>query len=342
MEAIEILKDAIMITGFVFMMMLFLEYLNVMTGGAWQKKLSSNRWGQYLVAALLGALPGCLGSFAVVAMYSHCMISFGALTAAMFASAGDESFVMFAMFPGKAFHLHVILVLGGATTGLMVDLLLGRRLTRRPGECGGFVLHNHGVAERIDIRGIALQWRACSAVRGVISLFLVLFILGLASGQVGHDEGATVKVIMLMLSVSALFITATVSDHFLEEHFWGHIGRKHLPRIFVWTLGALLLVHLLTSRLDISGFLTSNRWLVMIAAAITGIIPESGPHLIFVTLFAQGAIPFTVLLVNSIVQDGHGMLPLLAHSRRAFLGIKLINLFLALCIGAALMLFAKG
>ena len=54
----------------------------------------------------------------------------------------------------------------------------------------------------------------------------------------------------------------------------------------------------------------------------------------FVTLFANGALPLSVLLANSIVQDGHGALPLLAESRRAFLIVKAINLAAGFLVGA--------
>lgn len=64
-------------------------------------------------------------------------------------------------------------------------------------------------------------------------------------------------------------------------------------------------------------------------------IPESGPHLIFLTLYAQGAVPFSVLLASSILQDGHGMLPLLADSRLDFLRIKAINFSVGLLLGLA-------
>jgi len=76
---------------------------------------------------------------------------------------------------------------------------------------------------------------------------------------------------------------------------------------------------------------------VLLVAALVGIIPESGPHLFFVTLYAQGAIPFSVLLTSSVVQDGHGMLPLLAHSGRAFIIVKIINLIAGLLFGSALL-----
>lgn len=66
-------------------------------------------------------------------------------------------------------------------------------------------------------------------------------------------------------------------------------------------------------------------------------IPEFGPHLVFIMMFSKGLIPFSILLTSSIVQDGHGMLPLLAHSRRAFLIVKLINLLVGLLVGSVLM-----
>jgi hypothetical protein len=69
-------------------------------------------------------------------------------------------------------------------------------------------------------------------------------------------------------------------------------------------------------------------------ALIIGIIPQSGPHIIFVTLFAGGTIPFSVLLVNSIVQDGHGAIPLLAESPRSFILLKAIKLGLGILAGA--------
>jgi Putative, 10TM heavy-metal exporter len=78
----------------------------------------------------------------------------------------------------------------------------------------------------------------------------------------------------------------------------------------------------------------SGRWAVLLVACLVGLVPESGPNLIFVTLFAQGLIPFSVLVANSIVQDGHGMLPMLAHSRREFLLIRTIAFAAALMFGS--------
>ena len=83
-------KHALMITGFVFVMMLVIEYLNVLSRGVWQKSLRGGQWRQYLLAALLGVTSGCLGAFAVVSLYLHRVVSPGAVVAAMIATMKSQ------------------------------------------------------------------------------------------------------------------------------------------------------------------------------------------------------------------------------------------------------------
>ena len=139
--------------------------------------------------------------------------------------------------------------------------------------------------------------------------------------------------VFILGAVFSLFVILTVPDHFLEQHLWEHVIKKHLLRIFLWTFGALLAIHYLDNWLDISSWIQDNLYIVLIIAVLVGIIPESGPHLVFVTLFAQGTIPFAILLANSIVQDGHGTLPLLAVSGRAFIWLKVVNIVIGLVLG---------
>ena len=76
-----------------------------------------------------------------------------------------------------------------------------------------------------------------------------------------------------------------------------------------------------------------NLILILMIAVLIGIIPESGPHIVFITLFLNGTIPFSILLANSIVQDGHGAIPLLAESQKSFIVMKLINILVGLIVG---------
>ena len=330
-----------MITAFVSVMMLVIEYVNVLTQGQLQERLSQRRWGQYALAAFLGATPGCLGAFAVVAMYSHRSLSLGAVVAAMIATSGDESFVMFAMVPKTALLLTGVLFVVGLLSGALTDTLFGRRLTAKLSCEDDFSVHAEGLCRCFPRDKIVAQWKHCSSARGTMTLSLALFLLAIIFGQLGPVHWTWIRVSLVLVSSVALFIVATVPDHFLEEHLWRHVVRGHAPRVFLWTLGALLVLHFLVDRWELADLIQQGRWIVLGIAGFIGLVPESGPHLIFVTMFAKGVVPFSILLASSIVQDGHGMLPLLAHSRREFFAVKLINLLMGLMVGALLMAIGR-
>jgi hypothetical protein len=330
-------KHALMITGFVFTMMLMIEYVNVLSSGKWQQRLTGRRWQQYLLAAFLGATPGCLGAFAVVTMYSHGVMSLGAVVATMIATSGDEAYVMLAMIPKQALALFTFLFGLGVAAGAVTDALMGRKAHEQTRHRDGLEVHEPEQCRCFPRGQILVQWRECSPARGILSIVLAVLILALTAGWVGPPRWNWVRVTILVASAFSLFIVSTVPDHFLEEHLWRHVARKHVPRVFLWTLGALLVLYVLTEHLHLEETIRRGRWIILLLACLVGIIPESGPHLIFVTLYAQGAIPLSILLASSVVQDGHGMLPMLADSRRAFMQIKAINFIAGLLCGALLM-----
>lgn len=78
---------------------------------------------------------------------------------------------------------------------------------------------------------------------------------------------------------------------------------------------------------------------MLVLAGLVGLIPESGPHLLFVTMFANGLVPFSVLLTSSVVQDGHGSLPLRSYSVADTVWIKALNLVFGFSCGLALYAF---
>jgi hypothetical protein len=334
---LSIFKDALIITGFVGMMMLLVEYLNVLTSGRWQQRLAGHRWGQYFLGAFLGATPGCLGAFAVVAMYSHGMLTLGAVVATMIATAGDESFVMLALVPKQTLILVGILFVFGISVGALTDAISGGRMPSQPVCREGFGVHREEDRDFFDRNRITSQWKECSAARGTLAVVLLLFGVGIGTGQLGPTDWNWIRVTIIALAAIAFLIVMTVPDHFLDEHLWRHVARHHVPRIFLWTLGALIAMHLLADVFPLEKSVEKGKWLVLLLACLIGLVPESGPHLIFVTLFAKGMIPFSILLASSVVQDGHGMLPMLAHSRRGFFLIKAINFSAGLLLGAAAM-----
>jgi hypothetical protein len=333
------LRNALLITSFVFIMMVVIEYVNVQTSGAWQRTLRRSRGTQYALAAVLGAVPGCLGAFTVVSLYAHRAMTFGALVTAMIATSGDEAFVMFSMFPGRALALTAVLFALGWLAGFVTDEVIPGKGKQAAIAVGHELdLHETDDCRCFNRQEIVRQLKAITFQRALL-LALLLTLLGLlvesADGWQGWDW---VRLTLLAGVLFALFVTITVPDHFLYDHLWEHILKRHVLQIFAWTFGALLVIGVLGALTDVESWVRGNNLAVVLVASLVGLIPQSGPHLLFVTLYAQGAAPFSVLLANSIVQDGHGTLPLLALSKRGFVRVKLVNLFVGIAAGIVVML----
>ncbi|MBN1674360.1 MAG: arsenic efflux protein [Kiritimatiellae bacterium] len=375
---VELVEHALMITGFVFVMMLVMEYLNVLTEGAWDERLRRLKHGQLWFASFLGVTPGCLGAFAAVSLYAHRVLTFGAIVATMVATSGDEAFVMLAMFPRDALLLFAVLFVLGIVSGAVSDWVLKRRRTTVDYHPATYrARHPEARCRCFSLKEFVSQWRHCTAHRGWLTVFLMVYLMGIVSGHTGHshlgvepeapvhaaqhepldaDRAGSPHVaghgphehpeqahahgrwgwvrVTLLLSVAfALFVVVSVPDHFLEEHVWQHLFRTHVWRMFLWTFGALALMYVLVEKLDLAPVIERGRVPVLMTACLVGLIPQSGPHLIFVTLYAQGAVPFSTLVASCVVQDGHGMIPLLAHSRKAFVAVKAAKLAFGLAVG---------
>ena len=430
---VDILRNSILITGLVIVMMMMIESLNIESRGLFFKGLKKTKVGQVVFGALLGSVPGCMGGFATVSLYTHKMFSFGALVAMMIASSGDEAFVMLAMIPDKALLIFAILFIVAIAVGIITDLI-HERLHRKhchetdhsncgvetgckdgyevhslDGECEDGVkatdCHNDTSHDRSG-KTRHYGWKRLTMFVG-----LAIFIAALATGHLGHDHNAHgghshegnshccecetvvhdhsghatcthehstchpehqvshpehstchpehpschpersegshsinlldeewMNILFAGLSILVLVVLLFGSDHFIEEHLWNHIIRKHFLTIFLWTFGVLLVVGIGLQYVSIDKWISSNTALMIILATLIGIIPESGPHMIFVTLYAAGVVPLPVLLASSISQDGHASLPLIAESRKSFLWAKIINCITALTVGFAAML----
>lgn len=347
---IDILRQTIMITSLVLVMMLIIEYFNVISRGRLGENLSKSRLRQVLIASLLGLIPGCVGSFAVVSMFTHQVVGFGALVANMIASSGDEAFFMLSMFPKQALLLNAIVFVVAIIVGVIVSYTIKRQVFTIKGD-PHLVIHTTEEEEHsVSLKKAIKQLRNISFPRAVLLMGLLLFIFGIITGQFehggfelghgaeshGHEESGWhwEELLFVLVSLGALFLILVVKEHFLEEHIWEHIIKKHFLKIFLWTFGALLVIHFMMEYIDLEQWMKSNLYVLLILAVVVGIIPESGPNLVFVMFYFNGAIPFSILLANSIVQDGHGALPLLAESKKSFLLMKLINMIVAFIVGA--------
>ncbi len=406
LDLLEVLRNAVLITGLVLIMMLMIEYCNIGSHGSLFARLKSSGINQVLIGTLLGLVPGCIGGFAAVSLFTHKLLSFGALTAMMIASSGDEAFVMLATMPLKALLLFAILGALAIVTGLVCDRYLFKE--QNFAFCpDGYEIHKEhdsSIASPFRLSSYKDALRRPSRERLLLLAGIALFVVALLSGFAGHDHAghdhaghdhavhqevalhqevahnhelheeaahnhelhghAThqeslqeiieerhlstftlhlldeewMNCLFAIMSIVTLLFTATAKEHFIKEHLWHHVIKRHLLSIFLWTLGGLAVCQIGVQYLNIEEWVSSNMIFVILLAVAVGIIPESGPHLVFVTLYLNGIVPFSVLLANSIAQDGHTALPLLASSRKTFLKAKAVNIIIGAVVGILLYL----
>ena len=63
---LDAVRNAVLITGLVVVMMMMIESLNIESKGLVFKGLKKTKFGQVVFGALLGSIPGCMGGFASV------------------------------------------------------------------------------------------------------------------------------------------------------------------------------------------------------------------------------------------------------------------------------------
>ncbi len=354
MDILSLLKQSLLITLFVLSMMLIIEYLNVLTRGIWSKSLKSSPAKQILLASILGLIPGCLGAYTAVSLYVHNIIGTGALVAAMIATSGDEAFFMFSIIPGTAIIIHIALFIIAIAAGFAVNAIYKKRESEHPQK--HFHLHNEEPdCVCFDRQILASQFlhlsrvRLLSATMIILTMVVITFELfhhnehgsSLFSGLLyeSHEHPLWISITFLIVLITSLFIILTVGEHFVQEHILNHIIKKHFIRIFLWTFVTLLIIYALDQFIDLKSIIGENLYVVLLIAVLVGIIPESGPHFLFIMLFASGNLPFSILLANSIVQDGHASLPLLAETRKGFIKVKIINVIVGFVIGLTGLLF---
>jgi len=284
----EALKESVSITLLVLLLMAVVESINISSSGRLFKKIHGRPVAEVALACLLGAIPGCAGGFVVVSLFTHRMLSFGALMGGMVATFGDEALFLAAQNPKEALILTGILFAIGFVFGLVMLKFPENKFINF--ENHDFEIHEEHQHQHID----------------------------------NHEHHWKERML-----------------HFLREHVWEHVIKRHALKLFLYAFGTLFVLGILNHFVDLQSIMENNawtKWLLLLIAVGVGFLPVSGPHLIFVMLFLQGNIPFAILLANSIAQNGHAGIPLMAQSKRNFLIMKGMTMALGLIAGAVMII----
>lgn len=272
------LKESLVITIIIFVLMIIVELLVLKYKNKILKFVKKNRFIEYFISSFFGIIPGCVGTFTMDSLYMAGLLSFGGIIAVMISTSGDEAFLILSMAINGSIHWLTLFIL---TLALFLLGILGAYLA--------------------DYYQNKTNMEFCEKC------------------QIKYHKNKEFKF-----------------KHFIKEHIYNHILKKHIWQIFLWVFIAIFLIGLFQDKIafTIEGM---NAIYILIFASLIALLPISGPNIFLVIMFSQGLIPFSVLLANSIIQDGHGLLPILGFSIKDALKIKIFNFVFGLVIGLILM-----
>ncbi len=174
-------------------------YINYKTNENFTYIISKNKKLQPLIGALIGVIPGCGGSLAIIPLYMQGKLSFGAIVASLISSMGDAAFILIS----ANFKVYLIVSIVGAVTGIItgyiVDLFkLGERLNlrseklkpmTRKASCGC----NHGVTEHNSEKNIKNENNKIHKLAYFMThkigykVYLVVLIIGFLVMSISHS-----------------------------------------------------------------------------------------------------------------------------------------------------------
>jgi hypothetical protein len=316
-----------------------------------------------LAGAVLGAVPGCGGAIVVVPLYLRGEVSYGTVIATLTATMGDSSFVLLAADPRLAIVVHGGLLVVGAATGALVDRLgiaprnrpepataaAVRAMTGAPTSTVGAAAAPLGITARPRVRTV--PWGTI----GFWTLTLAAFVVAVPTVLQVVDPGRFDVAGLPTASILGLVGAAVCVAVTLATRVGAHLDHAARPaaerprevlvetatetaRIVTWVVVAFVgyEVVVATTGLDVAT-LPSIGLLGVLAGALLGLVPGCGPQLVLTGLWAQGALPLSVLAANALSQDGDALIPLLAVDRPAAVLASVITVLPGLLIGGLLL-----
>jgi hypothetical protein len=374
---IDFFSQILIITFVVILLMMLIEFINVKTRGKLLVLLKNHPSTQIWIGALLGLIPGCIGIFAVVSLYTHHLVTFGVLLAAAITSFGDEAFFMISLIPKQTFILVLVLFGLAIVAGYVADWIAKKKnLTQTLTQEDAFNVHHQDTCTTHTHKTAKYIFGKIS-IRRILTIIAVgAFMVSILTGYLSHNHlisdnfsihtqeechvhhletdnnavGHThihsehehspfsgENLVFLIVTFISFMLLLTVNNHFFEEHIWNHVIRKHFLKIFIWVFVITLIIRITGLFVDVN-VLFYQAWgkmILLIFALLIALLPESGPNLIVLFLYMDGIVPFSTLIANSILQEGHGGLPLIAEKSKDFFKLKLIKFVIAFLMAIA-------
>ena len=284
-----------------------------------EKFLAKSKKLHVLIAALLGALPGCGGAIIVVTQYIQGRISFGSLVAVLTATMGDAAFLLLASEPSTGLFIFALGGTVGIITGYIVDAIHSIDYLQNESK----INVEFEPVEKTFVSTFNLFW---------CLIFLPGFILGLfVAFQFDVDS-----FLNLPKDLSIVAIVGSIGA-FLSIFMWSlnplsdfqcstDRTRNYVSRVvdttnFVstWVICGFLVfeVFMFFTSIDLKDLFSTWLIFVPLIAILFGFLPGCGPQIVVTTFYLNGYIPLSAEMGNAISNDGDALFPAIALAPKA-------------------------
>ncbi|EQF24855.1 hypothetical protein QEW_2274 [Clostridioides difficile CD160] len=359
-----------------FFILLF-GYINYRTSGNFTNIISKNRKLQPLIGALIGAIPGCGGSLAIMPLYINGKLSFGAIIASLIASMGDAAFVLISANIKMYFFVTIVSTITGIITGQLVDYFkleekLGLKKRRELdkhsiNKTGSKEEHNHdeiildnlakshGNTNRLAF--IITHGKGYKIYIGIILIGFIFMLLAHSGLNLPiieklHSLEELVAVIGILFSIIYMWCFKKVFKNSnqkeeenkkisLREMLIHSVGE--ISFVITWIFIAYLIYDLIILILGGDEYLVklvlSTGVISVFIGAGLGLIPGCGIQIVLMSFYLKGTIPLGAVIANSISQDGDALFPLLAMDKKSSLWAMIITTIPAILVGMIVYVF---
>lgn len=358
----EALADAYIAVG-VFVALTLLAYYVAQQQFGWDISRLAHKSPIYqiVVAAILGALPGCGGAIIVVSQYAAGRVGFAALVTVLVSTMGDAAFLLLAKDPKTGLLVIATGLLVGIFSGWIVSVIHDADFLRKPRQ-------NH-VGNKGCVPLVPYPPLVSRIWVGILLLAVPLTVLSSFQVDIADRLFATVDMTVLWGVLGALLCVMMWAVLPLHSPYRGFVAEDHVAAeettspaespeqtpdilsrvihdtnfIMVWVTMAFLLFEVIVyyTHANLTTLFGGITWLAPLFGVVIGFLPGCGPQIIVAGLYLQGIVPLSTLLGNAISNDGDALFPAIALTPKAALIATVYSAVPALLVAYAVF-FIRG